>query len=312
LKRSALKRYMAAPRPSSPQTARAAVIATNGDGGHGRQPSPEPASLAEYPGSKNGNGVWQTIINNLPPHDVFVEAFAGSAIVTRKKRPARSTIVIDSDAAVTAALTTHFLPANARLVEQFGLAEFGDHEAIVGNVRVIRADAVAWLEKNRGSLNRRTVIYCDPPYLFDTRRDRSRRYYGHEFGEEWLHGELLAVLSRLNTQDVPCLISGRSHPLYDRMLASWRRVDYQTSTHGGPVTESLWCNFDAPAALHDYRFLGRNFRERERIVRKQRRWRARLAGMDPLERAGIVEAVRDLLDENGEGAPSPKTAMRPA
>lgn len=252
-----------------------------------------------YPGAKNGSGVWQTIINNIPPHDTFVEAFAGSAAVTRHKRPAKSSIVIESDAAVCALLRLAFLPENARLVEQFGLADIGERESIVGDVRVIQGDAVRWLEKNRGSFNRRTVIYCDPPYLDAVLAVPGRRYYrdGHSFGAEWLHGELLAVLTRLRAQEIPCLISGRRHELYDNMLAGWRRVDYGTSTRGGAVVESLWCSFPEPDALHDWRWLGRNFRERERIKRKLARWTARLAKMPVLERRLVAAA----LAGNGDG-----------
>ena len=36
------------------------------------------------------------------------------------------------------------------------------------------------------------------------------------------------------------------------------------------MTEYLWCNYPAPMALHDYRYLGKDFRERERIKRMTR------------------------------------------
>ena len=150
---------------------------------------------------------------------------------------------------------------------------------------------MAWLEKHRGKFNAQTVVYCDPPYLSETLRNPRRRYYGHGFGEEWLHGELLAVLSRLSTQDVRVLISGYRHKLYDRMLPHWRRIDYGTATRGGGVTESLWCNFDAPAQLHDYRFLGSGFRERERLKRKKARWLAKLRKMTPVEAAAVIAAI---------------------
>ena len=53
-------------------------------------------------------------------------------------------------------------------------------------------------------------------------------------------------------------------------------------------------NYDPPEALHDLRFLGENFRQRERIKRKKLRWAARLAKLDPLERAAIMECLREL------------------
>ena len=48
-----------------------------------------------YPGGKSGAGVFQTIINLMPPHDVYVEPFLGGAAVMRMKRPASLNIGID-------------------------------------------------------------------------------------------------------------------------------------------------------------------------------------------------------------------------
>ncbi len=233
----------------------------------------EDRSTNGYFGSKAGAGVWQTILNNIPPHATFIEAFAGSGVVTQRKRPAGSTIVIDSDAAAAAFLT----------------ARFGD----TAGVTVICGDAVAWLEKHRGGFNERTVIYCDPPYLFDTRSGGRRKRYPSEMGDPWLHAELLAVLSRITTQNVPVLLSGYRSKLYDERLAHWRRVDYRCMSRGGPREESLWCNFDAPAELHEYTVAGENFRERERLKRKKARWLAKLEKMPDIDRAVLLAAIEE-------------------
>ena len=50
--------------------------------------------LRDYPGAKGGAGVWQRIISQMPPHELYVEAFAGSAQVLFRKRPAASSILI--------------------------------------------------------------------------------------------------------------------------------------------------------------------------------------------------------------------------
>ena len=42
-----------------------------------------------YPGGKAGAGVYQTIINLMPPHDVYIEPFLGGGAVMRLKRPVR-------------------------------------------------------------------------------------------------------------------------------------------------------------------------------------------------------------------------------
>ena len=48
-----------------------------------------------YPGGKNGAGIYQRIINHMPPHRVYIEPFLGSGAVMRHKRPAERNIGID-------------------------------------------------------------------------------------------------------------------------------------------------------------------------------------------------------------------------
>jgi DNA adenine methylase len=61
-----------------------------------------------YPGGKSGAGVYQTIINHMPPHRVYIEPFLGGAAIMRNKRPASLNIGIDRDpAAVRAARIQH-------------------------------------------------------------------------------------------------------------------------------------------------------------------------------------------------------------
>jgi site-specific DNA-adenine methylase len=50
-----------------------------------------------YPGGKNGAGVYQTIINLMPPHDVYIEPFLGGGAIMRQKRPALLNIGVDLD-----------------------------------------------------------------------------------------------------------------------------------------------------------------------------------------------------------------------
>ena len=91
--------------------------------------------------------------------------------------------------------------------------------------------------------------------------------------------------------------------LYDEALASWPRIDYMAQTRGGPKEESIWMNFPEPTELHDYSFLGDDFRERERIKKKKQRWQARLAKMDRLERLALMDALGNPgADQSGKEA----------
>ena len=87
-----------------------------------------------------------------------------------------------------------------------------------------------------------TLIYCDPPYLHETREANSRDVYGVEMSETD-HRELAAVLRDCQSKVV---LSGYPSPLYDELFRSWRRVEFEIANHaaGGRqkarMIEVLW------------------------------------------------------------------------
>lgn len=88
------------------------------------------------------------------------------------------------------------------------------------------------------------------------------------------------------------IVSGYWSELYATELAGWHTTTFRAMTRGGkPRTEWLWYNFEPPAELHDYRYLGSGFRERERIKRKKKRWVSRLERMPELERQALLAAI---------------------
>lgn len=225
--------------------------------------------MSTYPGGKNGAGVYQTIINQMPPHRVYIEAFLGSGAVMRLKKPAIESIGIDADGDVLTAFS-------------------GDG---IRNLTLVHGDALDWLGREVVTrLSGDALIYLDPPYLLHTRRQH-RPIYRYELTDSD-HVRLLEIVKHL-----PCMvmISGYFSDLYASALSAWRTATFQARTRGGAMaTEYLWMNFPEPLELHDYRYLGTDFRERERIKRKKTRWVARLARMDALERHALISAVSEL------------------
>jgi hypothetical protein len=222
-----------------------------------------------YPGGKGGAGVYQTIINLMPPHDVFVDAFLGSGALMRHKRPAGLNIGIDCDAEAIRAVT------------ESGIAEPSDTR-----FRFEIGDALAFLRSYRFA--GRELVYCDPPYMHQTRGRPD--YYRFEMKDSQ-HAELLDILRGL-----PCrvMISGYWTELYEARLTGWNATTFQAMTRAGrTATEWLWYNFPAPVVLHDYQFLGGDFRQRERIKRKKKRWTERLHRLPPLERQALLAAIEE-------------------
>ena len=79
------------------------------------------------------------------------------------------------------------------------------------------------------------------------------------------------------------MISGYESALYGKSLKGWHTHSFQAATHHGMATEWIWMNYPPPVGLHDYRYLGDNFRERERITKRTKNWVARLKKMPVLE-----------------------------
>lgn len=91
-------------------------------------------------------------------------------------------------------------------------------------------------------------------------------------------------------------ISTYDNPLYSKMLKGWNCIEISTATRQGPATELLYMNYPTPKKLHDYRYLGKNFTDRQRIQRKIKGKINQLLKLDPLESMAICEAVyQDLL-----------------
>jgi hypothetical protein len=81
--------------------------------------------------------------------------------------------------------------------------------------------------------------------------------------------------------------------MYAKALKGWHVYTFQAATRGRPAAEWVWCNYPRPVELHDYRFLGDNFREREKIKRQQKRWKARLERMTPLQRQALLSVLHE-------------------
>lgn len=90
-----------------------------------------------------------------------------------------------------------------------------------------------------------TLIYCDPPYLPDTRHKGSRDVYGCEMTDAD-HRELAELLKRCKSR---VLLSGYPSNLYAELYGEWRTIGFDIANHaaGGRSKsrkrETLWMNW---------------------------------------------------------------------
>lgn len=84
------------------------------------------------------------------------------------------------------------------------------------------------------------LIYCDPPYMLNTRHGKQYKYEMDEAD----HEELLTLLL---AHKGPVIISGYDTDLYSDMLAGWNRCETTTySQVCSKKREIVWVNYELP------------------------------------------------------------------
>lgn len=225
-----------------------------------------------YPGGKGKT--YQHIINLMPVHRVYIETHLGGGAVMRHKLPAATNIGIDADARAVSAWATEPLTGV---------------EVLCG-----RAEDFLAIYPFQGD----ELVYVDPPYHPATRRQE--RVYRLDYTEE--DHEQLAVLLR----ELSCMVilSGYANPVYARVLGDWRTETFKAKTHVDVRTETLWFNFEPPKQLHDSRYVGADFRERQTNRRRMDRLQDRITRMDAIERAAFMQWLHRAYPMT-ERSPSP-------
>ena len=208
--------------------------------------------------------VFQKLINMIPPHERFIESHLGGGSVIKNILPAPlGNIGIEPDEYTIRDLWSD-CPAHINVIEGFA-----DYELV------------------KLGLRENDFVYCDPPYLPETRTGSMYRY---EMAKKD-HVGLLIFLKLL-----PCkvMLSGYRSELYMTELEDWRLVTFMAQTRGNTMKEEcVWMNYPEPTELHDYRYLGDEFRERERIQKKVKRNINKFQEMPLLERKAIMAALNN-------------------
>lgn len=232
-------------------------------------------SLKTYPGGKGADGTYQRLINEIPAHENYIEPFLGRGSILRYKKAAESiNLGLELDERIFR-IWKQEAPAWVKVRNTCGL-EYLDHIA----TRALD-DSYAYDE---------TFIFLDPPYINET-LSNGLAPYQHRFTYDD-HIRLLNTLNRIDKAcDAMLMVCALPNLLYESMLKGWRTFQYQNKTRHGMQTEQVWVNYPVPERLHDTRYVGATYRDRERLKKNANGIIRRLERMNPLERQAIMERI---------------------
>ncbi len=241
-------------------------------------------SLKNYNGGKLGNGTYQNIINHVPPHSIYVSPFAGHDGVFQKMRRADISIINDKDQRVIERWKTAAILKDCIVCENFQQGSLLDTPT--QPVVILRnqdyAGLIARFKDTAGCF-----IYCDPPYVMATRRSK-KKIYLFDWPDEVQHLEFLSMAITATTS---VMISAYESELYNDMLQGWNVHRFNSMTRTGLREETIYYNYPKPTILHDFQYIGKDYRERERIKRKVLRFDAKLNRLPADERAAILSNI---------------------
>lgn len=226
--------------------------------------------LKGYRGNKAILGLYQWIINRIPPHKQYIEAFAGSAAIAYLLKAPAGTVINDKDHRVTDALNCSGSPW-----------------------RFSNLPAAQLLSSIPAAGATDTFIYCDPPYKFST-RGSNRRIYEHEMSDSD-HNEFLSVV---RTATYNCMISHYECEDYNNALSTWTKETFKVCYNGKVVNECIYYNYPKPSVLQCYDFVGNDCWDRQRINRKIDRLSKKLAALPALERNAVIARLCVTVQSN--------------
>lgn len=238
--------------------------------------------MESYPGGKTADGTYQTIINQIPPHEEFISGYLGHCAITRIKAPAGITYGIETN------------PDTVHNWEALNVAH--PEHPLLDRMVIRTGKFLEQVKRLPWDCFLNPFIYLDPPYPRDTRRTQ-RDIYQCEM-DQADHTELLRWCI---AQKVPICISSYPNDLYEEMLTGWRCITFEAQTRGGPATEIIYMNYEEPTELHDYRFIGADYRQREVFKRRNTSFIRKFDRLTEKEKYlvfGIIESRIALMRES--------------
>ena len=225
--------------------------------------------MRNYTGQKKINGVYQAIINEIPICSDFYEVFCGSAQLSK--------ILLS----ICPEINFHINDIDPAIIDRYGFTS-----AKCTNQHFL--DFLLSIDiKDYNS----SVFFLDPPYHHSTRVG-NEKIYKFEMSDQ----DHIALFSYISSLPLKFILIHPKNCIYDNLLTlGWRYKEIKIRYNKKTSIERIYCNYEVPERLLTYRFLGDNFTQRQRILRKCNRFSQKLLLLPVLERNAVISHINSLF-----------------
>ncbi len=218
--------------------------------------------IKNYTGAKGGQTILPILANHMPKSKRYFSFFLGGGSL-EFSRDFKDCKWICSDK--SASVQKHFSTSAP------GVTVYKSWQQLVENYVFTSDD----------------FIFCDPPYLFETRRT-GLKYYQHEFNYE-NHVEFLDFIGQTQAK---VLVTHPKNLLYSSQLSNFRELDFTYNTRNGMFYDCMYMNYNSSTLdLVTYKYLGYNNTDRQRIKRKTNNLITKIKNLSHHERQNLLQQL---------------------
>lgn len=259
-----------------------------------------------YNGGKSGNGTYQNIINHIPKCRIFIDAMVGNGGIVSNLNLPSITIINDIDLSI---INDYKINLSKGIIDNniyTGVSADIDQNIFVGQKQEIILENLDFPElidkydysdisgiKDISLYASDIFFYFDPPYLKSTRRNQKDLY---KF--DWDKNQHIKFINRSLTVKSNCMISHYPCKLYDEAFNSWNKFDFVSTTRNGQRIERIYMNYSKPLLLQDFRYLGKDFTDRQRLKRKAERLNKKLNNLPDEEKIYLFSSLLKTIDNS--------------
>lgn len=226
--------------------------------------------MKKYTGQKKINGVYQAIINEIPICTDFYEVFCGSAQLSK--------ILLS----ICPAINIHLNDIDSSVIDKYSFTS-----AKCTNQHYL--DFLLSIDERDYD---RSIFFLDPPYHHSTRVG-IEKIYKFEMSDQ----DHIVLFDYISSLPLKFILIHPKDCIYDNLLnLGWRYKELKIRYNKKTSIERIYCNYEVPHQLLTYRFLGENFTQRQRILRKCTRFSQKLLSLPELERNAVISHINSLFN----------------